>query len=177
VIAVSRPHTPEALTQIVERLQTLTQRDAVPADERAAQADEATTWIAKLLAADRPFYVLQRATPVLEAAVYKLQSNESAIAALVELGTPASQRALVNFASQTTLPVASRAEAVAAFATSVKAHGVLLTTNEIIAQYNRYNASAQSDADTQKVFGAILDAIEAPRAADPPPPPWKLPPP
>ncbi len=175
VIAVSRPHTPEALAQIAERLQTLAGRDAVTADERAAQSVEATSWIAKLLAADRPFYVLERATPVLEAAAYKLQSNESAIAALVELGTPASQRALVNFASQTTLPVASRAAAVAAFATSVQSHGVLLTTDEIIAQYDRYNASAQSDPDTQKVFGAILDAIEAPRAANPPPPPWKIP--
>ncbi|MEX0585986.1 MAG: hypothetical protein WD176_05045 [Pirellulales bacterium] len=177
VIAVSRPHTPEALAQIVERLQAAAGRDAVNAAERAEQSAEATAWIANLLAADRPFYVLQRAAPVLEAAVYKLPSNQSAVAALVELGTSASQRALVNFASQTTLPVASRAEAVAAFATSVKAHGVLLTTDEIIAQYDRYNASEGADADTQKVFGAILDAIEAPRAANPPPPPWKIPPP
>lgn len=177
VIAVPRPHTPEALAQIVARLRTLAGRDTVAAEERATQAAEATAWIAGLLAADRPFYVLGRSQPVLELAAYKPESNKSAVAALVELGTPESQKALLNFASQTTLPAASRAEAVAAFATSVSAHGVLLTTDEIIAQYNRYNASANADPDTLKIYGDILDAIEAPRAANPPPPPWKMPPP
>jgi hypothetical protein len=177
VIAVARPHTPEALARIVARLQPLAGRDPVTAEERASQAVEATSWIARLLAADRPFYVLQRSQHVLEAAAYQPASNKSAIAALVELGTPESQRALVNFASQATLPMASRVDAVAAFASSVKTHGVLLTTDEITAQYNRYNASGDADADTRRVFSAILDAIEAPRAANPPPPPWKMPPP
>jgi hypothetical protein len=177
VIAVSRPHTPKAVAQIVDRLQALAGRNAVTADERAAIAVEATAWIARLLADDRSFYVLHRAEPVIEAAAYQPNSNQSAIASLVAFGTPASQRALVNFASQTTLPVASRAAAVAGVRQSVDAHGVLLTTDEIVAQYDRYNASASADADTQEVFGGILDAIEMPRAANPPPPPWKIPPP
>jgi hypothetical protein len=165
------------LALIVDRLQIMAGRDVLTAEERAAQAIQATSWIAKLLAAHRPFYVLQRSQPVLEAAAYKLDSNESAIAALVALGTPKSQQALVNFASQTTLPVASRAAAVTAFDASVRRHGLLLTTDEIIAQYDRYNASAGADVDAQQGVGAILNAIEAPRAANPPPPPWRTPPP
>jgi hypothetical protein len=177
VIAVSRPHTGEALARIVDRSQTLAGRNPVTPDERTAEAIEATAWIAQLMADDRSFYVLHRAEPVIEAAAYQPKSNHSAIASLVEFGTPASQRALVNFASQTTLPAASRAAAAAGFRQSVDAHGVLLTTDEIIAQYDRYNASATADEETRKVFGGILDAIEAPRAANPPPPPWKIPPP
>jgi CheY-like chemotaxis protein len=165
VIAVSRPNTPEALAPIVARLQALADRDPVTPDQRAAEAVEATAWIAQLLAADRRFYALRRVELVLEFAVYQPNSNKSAIAALVTLGTPASQRALVNLASQITLPAASRAAAAIAFAESVKSHGVLLTADEIIDQYDRYNASQRADVDTQKVFAALLDAIESRRAA------------
>jgi hypothetical protein len=72
---------------------------------------------------------------------------------------------LVNLASQITLPAASRAAAARAFAESVKSHGVLLAADEIIDQYDRYNASQDSDVETQKVFAALLDAIESRRAA------------
>ena len=60
VIAVPRPHTPEALTHIVEDLKKLSARDEVPADERAAQAEQAQKWLATLSSGNRPFYTFRR---------------------------------------------------------------------------------------------------------------------
>jgi CheY-like chemotaxis protein len=60
VIAVSRPHTPEALAGIVEDLTKLIARDAVPADQRAAEAEQARKWLAALSHGSRPFYTFRR---------------------------------------------------------------------------------------------------------------------
>jgi hypothetical protein len=89
------------------------------------------------------------------------------------LSDPQAQRALMNFASQPVLPVHSRSAAADAFRKNVGLHGVLLTSGEILMQYDRYNASESSDADTQRVLGALLDTIEAAAhpAADLPVPP------
>ena len=100
VIAISRPHTAEALGRIVEALNELTVRDAAAANEHATQAVQAMTWLAKLLASDRSFYDLHRTAPVVEAALYRPDAAILAISALGQLGTPESQRLLVDFASE-----------------------------------------------------------------------------
>ena len=82
---------------------------------------------------------------------------------LGKLGTATAQRELVNFASQSGLPVEEREIVVKAFAASVKTGGTLLTTKEIQQQYDRYNASRNEPEAFQDVLGAILDAIEARR--------------
>ncbi len=62
VIAVPRPHTDQVLTSIVQQLAKLAGRDTVPANERAAQANQARQWLAKLESGVRPFYVIRRTT-------------------------------------------------------------------------------------------------------------------
>ncbi|MEN6493458.1 MAG: hypothetical protein ABFD16_04125, partial [Thermoguttaceae bacterium] len=54
----------------------------------------------------------------------------------------------------------ARKAALAAFQQSVTKHGVLLTSQEILMQYDRYNQSEKLDRDTQQVLGSILDSIE-----------------
>lgn len=164
VIAAPRPHTPETTARIVDELRKLA-RDEVGAPQRAEQASQAMSWLAALLASDRDFYALRRFAPSVEASLYRAATSEPAIAALGLLGTPSSQRALVDHASQSTLPIASRRASATAFYNSVQRHGVLLTSEEITTQYDRYNASASADADTQKVLSVLLDAIEARRAS------------
>jgi hypothetical protein len=160
VIAVPRPYSAAAVRAIVARLLELSARDAVPAEERAAQAAQAVTWIAELLARGRTFYALRRQVPTIEAALYQPSAALPAIDALGRFGTPASQRALVAYASQSVHPLDSRGRAAAAFRESVGTRGLLLTRDEVLAQYAMYNASASADAGTQQVLGAILDAIE-----------------
>ncbi len=163
VIAVPRIHSPEVLTRVVDRLAATSGRFVTTPAERSMESVEALSWFSKLAAGTRPFYKLRRNEPVLEAALYNPSGGESAIAALGKLSDPRAQRALVNFASQPTLPIVSRKLAANAFRENVSLHGVLLTSAEILAQYDRYNASETADAETQQVLGSVLDVIESPR--------------
>src|SRR4029453_19434017 len=80
-------------------------------------------------------------------------------------GTPRSQTALVDFASQQTRDLAERQAAAASFAAAIKNRGLLLTQAQIAEQYVRYNASERQDKPTQELLASILDAIEAPAIA------------
>jgi hypothetical protein len=84
---------------------------------------------------------------------------------LAAFGTPTSQTALVDFASQQTRGLAERQAAAAAFAAAIKKRGLLLTQAQIAEQYSRYNASERLDRPTQELLSSILDAIEAPAVA------------
>ncbi len=47
------------------------------------------------------------------------------------------------------------AEAVRAFETAIQRNGILLTTQEISLQYDRYEASTAESGETQRVLGRI----------------------
>jgi hypothetical protein len=87
------------------------------------------------------------------------------VAVLGALGTPESQTVLVDFASMTSLPIETRQAAADALAASVKRFGVQLKREQIVRQYDRYNASETADKPTQEVMGRILDVIEKKDAA------------
>jgi CheY-like chemotaxis protein len=163
VIAASRPHSPEVVARTVEELHRIARRDTLQGPERATQAVQATARLARPATSVRSFYDVRRAAPAIEAALYLPDASKSAIATLAKLGTPHSQLALLDFLAQPSLPMASRTQAAAAFRDSVRAHGTLLTSDEIVAQYDRYNASAGADAATQQLYSGVLDAIEARR--------------
>jgi len=164
VVAFPRPQTDEALAELLERLKAVSGREQVTPEERAAMAGQSLTWLGQLLAREHTFYDLRRQAPVVEAALYLPAMTGKAVEALALVGTPSSQRSLVDFASHLTVPIEARRQAAEAFAKSVGMHGILLTEDEILEQYDRYNSSAALDADTQQVFGSLLDAIESLRA-------------
>lgn len=60
VIAVPRPHSDEVITNVMNQLAALTDRDVVPPNERTAQATQAKAWLARLESGSRPFYVIRR---------------------------------------------------------------------------------------------------------------------
>lgn len=90
---------------------------------------------------------------------------EPAVEMLAELATPSAQQALADFASEHHRPLAQRQAAVRAFKRSVEKRGLLLTREQILQQYSRYNQSETLDSGTQKVLGSILDIIESPRGS------------
>jgi hypothetical protein len=174
MIAVPRLHSSEVVARTVAELSVLAGRDALSAAERAAQARQAVAWIDSLLSKDRAFYELAHAMPAVSTSLYRGDATAPAIASLTKLATPESQRTLLEVANQPAVAGAERMQAVAAFRTSVAENGLLLTTDEIVAQYDRYNASANADVQTQQILGAVLDAIESRRDAERPaivPPP------
>jgi CheY-like chemotaxis protein len=164
IVAFPRPQNDATLAELLERLQAVSGREQVSPDQRAAMAGQSLTWLGQLLAREHSFYDLRRQAPVVEAALYLPAMTGKAVEALAVVGTPSSQRSLVDFASHLTVPIGDRRAAAEAFAKSVELHGILLTEDQILSQYNRYNSSESLDADTQQVFGSLLDTIESLRA-------------
>jgi hypothetical protein len=161
VVAFVRPQTDEGVAKIAEQLSQLSARDQISPKERAAMAAQAMAWLGDLLARNQSIYDLRRQEPVIQAALYQPELAERSIAALALLGTPDSQRALVDFASRASGRIDARQQAAEAFQKSVARSGILLTEEEILRQYDRYNASASADKETQDVLSNILDTLES----------------
>jgi hypothetical protein len=159
ILSVSRPRSPEAMKAIVERLATLAD-PPVPADERKANAIQAIEWLGELLASAGPYDEMLRDASVLERAVYNPALTETTLKALANVGTAGAQRTLVDFASQSAQPMELRKLAAQSFTTNREKFGVLLSTEEIAIQYDRYNASETASADVQELLGALLDTLE-----------------
>jgi hypothetical protein len=159
LLAVSRPRSPEAMKSLVERLTTLG-GTPLSADERTAQARQAIQWLGQLFEADLPYDELRRESAILEQAVYNPDLTKVALATLAHVGTAGSQRTLVDFASLETQPLELRQLAVDAFAKSRQRYGVLLSTQEIALQYDRYNASENATPEVQQLLGRVLDILE-----------------
>jgi CheY-like chemotaxis protein len=161
-MAFPRPHTPAALSWQVEQLMNLAGRDFVPAEVRKQQTLRALDLLGKWLAGPVKSCDLLRIQEPLLTALWAPPFALAAAPVVGCLGTPESQRALVDLASQTHQPLEVRQAAAKAFAANLKKSGILLTTAEIARQYDRYNQSEHLDPGTQAVLSAILDSLEDP---------------
>ncbi len=159
LLAVSRPHTPDAMKSLVERLIAQT-GEPLSADERTRQAVQAIDWLAHIFEQGAPYDELLRDAAILEHTIHNPDLTKASLAALANVGTAGSQRTLVDFASLAAQPMPLRQLAADSFARSRSRFGVLLTAAEIAQQYDRYNASETADADTQRVLGEVLDIME-----------------
>ncbi len=155
-----QPQNRDEMKLFVGQVLARSKRWHVPADERLAEAAAAVDWLTAL--ADRPQKVfdVRREEPAIARALAAPPLTPKAASLLGRLGTAKAQRSLVDLADLATQPLATRQAAAAAFATSTARYGVLLTSGEILHQYELYNANAGRDADTHAVLSAILDAIE-----------------
>jgi CheY-like chemotaxis protein len=155
----------ETIEKQAGHLLAMHSREAVAADVRARQAELAVAWLAKIAGKNQAVYDLSRCEGVLLGALQSPTRSAAAAECLAHLGTHTAQRALVDLASQSSRPIHMRQTAAAAFAKSVPRRGIQLTSDEILEQYDRYNASRDLNEATQKVLSSILDAIESPREA------------
>jgi hypothetical protein len=149
---------------MAEQLVELAGHDNASPDERVDRSTQAVAWLGQLLAEGPRFYDLNQQANAIAAAALRPDASRESIAVLAALGTQKSQRSLANLAGLQTTPIATRRAAAEAFDHNVQQHGLLLTRDEILRQYDRYNASAAADAETQQVLGAVLDTIESQRA-------------
>jgi hypothetical protein len=160
VLAAPRPHGEGAFTALIGETLALEPRPIAPQDVRTAQAAQALTWLAKLLADGSPYDELPRDGALVHRTLLTPELSGPSLAVLAALGTGQAQTALLDYASAYTLPIESRRAAAKAFAANVERHGLNLTREEIHRQYDRYNASETADADTQQVLSQILDVLE-----------------
>lgn len=160
--AFPRPHTADVVQWQVERVLRLLGRDRILAGERERQAAQSLKLLANLTGGDRRFYDFSKAEDAALAALLVPPRAADAVVVLGNLSTPKSQRSLVDLASRWTQPIELRTAAAQAFRRSIEQKGILLTTDQIRLQYDRYNQSETLDVNTQQVLGLILDSIEAP---------------
>ena len=118
-------------------------------------------WLADWSAGHPVFRVPRQFDAVYEALFIPELANQ-AMTILANTGTPDAQKALVELASRWTQPLPRRKEAVEALWANTEDHGILLTSTEILRQYDRYNESENLDRSSQLVLAAILNCLEAP---------------
>lgn len=163
--AFIRPMNGDGMKYIVVQLVERAGRSYMAPAERVAEAKQALAWIAALSAEKNQPYNLHRLGQVVEQALFVPDLTAAAADVLATLGTASAQRTLVQMADRPTQPLAQRQAAAAAFARSVERFGTLLTSGEVLQQYNLYNASEQEPRETQMLLASILDSIEARAAA------------
>lgn len=161
--AFVRPHTADAVQWQVEQLAALVGPEAVSQAERLAQAAQALQWLDELSRENpKVFFNLRRAEGAAIGALYVPELGEKASIVVAGMGTAESQTALVDLASRWTQPVELRGAAAKAFRQSIQEHGILLTSRQLLAQYDRYNESETLDVPSQRILGFLLDCIETP---------------
>ena len=154
---------PNLIATHVKRLDDRIKPWKVSNFDRRRHGAFAMQWLAKI-SSDRDRYYFYRLSPREQTQLAKLLYvpgfAADASALLGSLGTPDSQRILVDFASQSALALDERQVAAAAFAKSVKRGGTLLTAADVQLQYDRYQASSDEPKESRQVLADLLDAIE-----------------
>jgi hypothetical protein len=128
--------------------------------ERKTQAIAALDGLIALSQGPQRVFDVRRQEPALATLLYVPELSTRVAVVLGQLGTAKGQRSLLELADLATQPLATRQAAVKAFTQSVRQHGIMLTREELMQQYDLYNANAGRDVDTNGVLGAILDTIE-----------------
>jgi len=160
--AFVRPHTADTVQWQVEQLSALVGQGAVARDERLAQAAQALQWLEELSREESKVFNLHRAEVAAIGALYVPELGQQASVVVAGMGTAESQTALVDLASRWTQPIELRRVAAKAFRQSIEEHGILLTSRQLLAQYDRYNDSETLDVPTQRILGFLLNCIETP---------------
>ena len=161
-VAYPLPYDPETLAIVLQNTLNQESMSKIDAETRMAQGQQAIGWLADIVSnhGSYSFYDILDQEPTLIEALAVPEFAAQAVAALGALGTPTAQRTLVDLAGQTARPVELRQAATKAFHAATRRQGVQLTTKQVLAQYDRYNASETLDEATQQILGSILDSIE-----------------
>ena len=159
LLAIARPHREGDFAAIVEQLIQLNPA-RTDAETRLRQSTKALGWVAQLKEQGHPYTEFHRGSEVVATLIYNPQLTAGSIKAMASLATATSQQALVDFASNPTVSVEKRRQAVEAFRNNVKQHGIMLISQSIDQQYDRYNASESAGPDTQKILSELLDILE-----------------
>jgi len=144
----------------IGRLNAINGRSLLSVDERLQQAGSAVAWLMTISEQPHGIYDVRQQTIKLEQALDVPELSVRAALALGNIGTVEAQRALVGLANRGVRPLPVREAAAIGFRTSVEKHGILLTSREILEQYDYYNASERQAPAVQKLLASLLDTLE-----------------
>ena len=162
--AFPRPHEAGTVAVAARRLLDRAGNNTLTYEERLRQAAAALDHLATLATQPDKFgyYDLLSQQSLVQEALNNPFLMDRAAKVLGALGSSTAQQSLVTVASQNGRPLSERTAAAAAFRVAINQRGLLLSRDEILLQYDRYNQSAALDVETQKVLSSLLDAIESP---------------
>jgi len=167
-VSYAWPHDEPSLAwQLAKLAEASGEHDAVifvPLEERQQMARRAAEMLVELTDPQDPSPLIDL-REIQASAIRALSLPElsaSALKLLARTGTPESQTALLELASRPSTDAAKRKTAVDALGRSVERHGILLTTDQLRRQYERYYAAERAAVEDQEIFDAILDYLEAP---------------
>jgi HEAT repeat protein len=158
--AFARPHDNKAFRWQLDQLATVAPEEFVGLEARQQQAAQALDLLAEIDRTMSNLYDPRSVQKYVIAALYNPKLAVKAIGVLANINSAESQQALVEVASRFTQPLALRQAAARAFRQNTQRYGILLTTEQIRQQYQRYNESEKMDRATQHVLGLILDCLE-----------------
>ena len=158
--AFPRPHDAAGMKWEASQLRALAPTQLVPLEVRQQQAVRALGHLASLSTA-RDLYDLRRIETAAMAALTTPHLTVPAVSVIGNIGTPESQRALVELASRPVARLEDRQAASRAFLENTWRFGILLTRAEIARQYDLYNNSEKQGPATQRILSSILDSLEA----------------
>lgn len=152
----------------MDRLAHMAVAAPLSGSQRRVFANQAMDWLAQISSAPEryPFWELGQYDLLIGQVANTAQLNASICQTLGNLGTPSAQQQLADIASQNQLALEIRQAAVAALQHAFERRGILLTTEQIQRQYDRYNAAENLPEQSQQVLGAILNAIERPTSSN-----------
>lgn len=102
-----------------------------------------------------------KVSPVVAKLTFDPQLGYLAASLLGYHGSPTSQLELAVLAGNASQSQRTRAAAAKAFRQSVEQFGILLTSNQIRAQYDRQNQTADESNFSRDIMNSILDTLEA----------------
>jgi hypothetical protein len=141
VVMGSVPPELEGLGDILRRIESLSDRPRVDANQRIQWKESANNYMRAL------------APPAVDPSAGTFTGLLAA--------TQEEQQQLLRIATDGEAGVSKREQASQIFVQSVRRFGLLITTETANAQYDVYNARGESEPVTRAVMGRILDAIEA----------------
>ncbi|MBI1248530.1 hypothetical protein GC197_11910 [bacterium] len=159
-----RPNDTEAFIHQLKKMYRSQGPLLVSAAERSADAEFAVQQLLQMMD-NSDQYDFYNFLKLEEMSIRRLEDENVAgnmAKILGRLATPAAQTSLVDYASDPLHPIALRTACATAFEKAIGKRGILLTKEQILGQYDRYNASEKLDSETQALLSRILDIIEAP---------------
>ncbi len=162
-VAFPLPKDPVTLALALQNTLNQGSNSRVNVETRMVHGEKAIDWLSNFVAHHEvySYYNILDGEKTLIAALSVPEFAAASAAALGRLGTPDSQRALVDLASTNSQPIELREVAAEAFHIATQRQGVQLTQKQVLIQYDRYNASERLDEATQDLLGSILDSLEA----------------
>ena len=159
VLATPRQH--DAAAFALERLYDKSGVKLVSAGARLTQSRQAIAGIQKLTTTHPEIYELENANALLDRLLATPVLMNEALGFASTIKSSHAQTELARLAGDVRLSVEERGRVVDAFQRHLSANGSLLRGPDVVAMYDRYNASETEDVQTQRVLSRLLDVYEA----------------